>query len=481
MNIKKLAVFTAAAMLTFTTVQKPSEKDCICCAAPKQEIWYKDIPLSFNNGEPIRGADVSSVISLEEAGVKFYNEEGQEQDIFRTLSDHGVNYIRVRIWNEPHDDQGRTYGGGNCDLENAKKIAARAAKYGMKMLVDIHYSDFWADPSRQTRPKYWAQHDHETLKREIYNWTSWVVKSIDEAGGNIGMVQVGNETSCLFCDEDDMYKICDLFSSGNKAIRDFDRNILIVHHFPNPASGHYEWYAKVMNECHLDYDVFATSYYPYWHGSIDNLTSVLKTIGDRYNKYVMVAETAYPYTNEEGDAYHNDVSQADSSLPFVYDVSVEGQTQCLTDVFKAVADTGHGLGVFYWEPAWLGRPDLSYDEQKALWNEIGCGWTSDYAVGYDKNVVGAGGSGFDNQALFDFYGKPLSSLNVFDNIYPQKKEDKKRPGGDIDGDGRIDAFDLTLLRMHIIDKEFSKHADFNRDGTVNISDLVSLSKFLINS
>ncbi|HRR77769.1 MAG TPA: glycosyl hydrolase 53 family protein [Ruminococcus sp.] len=480
MIMHKLTAFTAAALLTLTAVNAPAEREVSCQAAPHQEVWYRDMDPSFNGGEPIRGVDVSSVISLEKAGVKFYNENGQEQDIFRTLSDHGVNYIRVRIWNEPNDGQGHTYGGGNCDLENAKLIAKRAAKYGMKMLVDIHYSDFWADPSRQTRPKYWAEHDHEKLKGEIYKWTTWVVKSIAETGAEIGMVQVGNETSCLFCGEDDMYKICDLFSSANKAIRDFDRNILIAHHFPNPASGHYEWYAKVMDECQLDYDVFATSYYPYWHGDLENLTSVLKTIGDRYNKYVMVAETAYPYTNEEGDAYHNDVSAANDSLPFAYDISVDGQAQCLTDVFRAVSQTGkHGLGVFYWEPAWLGLPDLSYEEQKRLWNEAGIGWTSDYAAGYDKNVISAGGSGFDNQAMFDFYGKPLASLDVFDSIYPQKKNDKRRHDGDIDGDGLVNGFDLTLLRITVLEGGFSKAADFNRDGNVNVADVVSLNRFIL--
>ena len=78
---------------------------------------------------------------------------------------------------------------------------------------DFHYSDFWADPEKQTRPKYWIQHDHETLKGEIYKYT---VETISEAGGNIGMVQVGNETNCFFCGETDMYKICDLFTSGAK-------------------------------------------------------------------------------------------------------------------------------------------------------------------------------------------------------------------------------------------------------------------------
>ena len=429
MKLKKIIALSAAVLLSLTGVNVPEKKSVNSAESTFQDVWFNNIDPSINGGEPIRGADVSSIISIEQAGVKFYNEDGQEDDLFRILAEHGVNYIRVRIWNEPYDSQGRGYGGGNSDLEKAKEIARRAAKYNMKLLVDIHYSDFWADPSRQTRPKYWAQHDHNTLKGEIYKWTSWVVESIDKAGGNIGMVQVGNETSCLFCGEDDMYKICDLFSSANKAIREYDKNILIAHHFPNPASGHYDWYAKVMDECKLDYDVFATSYYPYWHGSLDNLTSVLKGISQKYNKYVMVAETAYPYTNDDCDSYKNDVTSSGTNITLNYDVSVEGQKQCLTDVFKAVANVGSkGIGVFYWEPAWLGVYGLSLDEQKKLWNEYGSGWCSDYAVGYDKNVTAVGGSGFDNQALFDFYGKPLESLDVFEHIYPRKENNVPKLG-----------------------------------------------------
>ena len=393
--------------------------------AVDQSVTFQYFDTNINDGEPIRGVDVSSIISIENAGVKFYNSKGVEQDIFQTLSENGVNYIRIRVWNEPNDGNGHTYGGGNNDVKVAGEIGKRAAKYNMKLLVDIQYSDFWADPAKQTRPKYWQQHDHDTLKREIYNWTSWVLKSITEDGGDIGMVQVGNETNCFFCGEKDMYKICDLFSSGNKAVRDFDRSILIAHHFANPnKTDYYKWYAQVMNECNLDYDVFATSYYPYWHGSLDNLTGVLKYIGDTYHKYVMVAETAYPYTNDDGDNFGNTVTSQSSNVDLKYPISIDGQAQCLSDVFKAVADTGKwGLGVFYWEPAWLGTQDnISQQQRKDQWNTYGNGWATDIAGEYDKDAKEAGGSSYDNQALFDKNGKPLESLKVFTRIYPQQEK-----------------------------------------------------------
>lgn len=404
-------------------------------SAENDTVYFSQFDMNVNGGEPIRGVDISSILAVENAGVTFCNEYGRKQDIFRTLSEHGVNYIRVRVWNEPYDSRGNSYGGGNCDLYTAAEIGRRAAKYGMKLLVDIQYSDFWADPEKQTRPKYWIQHDHETLKGEIYKYTAWVLETISEAGGNIGMVQVGNETNCFFCGETDMYKICDLFASGDQAIRDFDRSVLIAHHFANPSTGSYAWYAQVMDECNLDYDVFATSYYPYWHGTTENLTAVLKEIADTYNKYVMVAETAYPYTNEDGDTFGNAVSEDSDSAVFRYDISVEGQAQCLTDVFQAVANVGEkGIGVFYWGPAWLGVNGISWEEQSSLWKKYGSGWATDYAAEYDASVTGAGGSSYDNQALFDFEGNSLKSLQVFRNIYPQNNEILNPKGAVIEND-----------------------------------------------
>ena len=137
----------------------------------------------------------------------------------------------------------------------------------------------------------------------------------------------------------------------------------------------------------------------------------------------MVAETAYPYTSEDGDTFGNAVSEDSDSAVFRYDISVEGQAQCLTDVFQAVANVGEkGIGVFYWEPAWLGVNGISWEEQSSLWKKYGSGWATDYAAEYDASVTGAGGSSYDNQALFDFEGNSLKSLQVFRNIYPQNNE-----------------------------------------------------------
>lgn len=492
MKLRKLtaAIVSAALFMSSTAYNRPFKTHPQNTTyATDQSVDFGSFDMSVNGGEPIKGVDISSILAIEKAGVEFYNEYGRKQDIFKTLSEYGVNYIRVRVWNEPYDKNGNSYGGGNCDLYTAAEIGKRAAEYDMKLLLDIQYSDFWADPEKQTRPKYWQQHDHETLKGEIYKYTSWVLETISESGGEIGMVQVGNETNCFFCGERDMYKICDLFSSGNKAVRDFDRSILIAHHFANPSTGYYAWYAQVMNECVLDYDVFATSYYPYWHGTTENLTAVLQEIADKYNKYVMVAETAYPYTNQDGDTFGNAVSAGSDNSVFRYDISIDGQTQCLSDVFQAVAKVKNkGIGVFYWEPAWLGVNNISWEQQNELWKKYGSGWATDYAAEYDKSVNGAGGSAYDNQALFDFNGKPLRSLEVFRNIYPQKKNppkpDEPKVKGDINSDGEFTVADIVLFQKWLLaDPDTAlvdwKAADLCADDKLDVFDLCMMKHIIL--
>ncbi|MFP7469422.1 glycosyl hydrolase 53 family protein [Niallia taxi] len=369
------------------------------------------------NDNFIKGVDVSSIITQEDSGVTYYNEAGQEQDIFKTLADSGVNYVRVRIWNDPYDASGNGYGGGNNDLEKAKEIGKRATANGMKLLVDFHYSDFWADPAKQQAPKAWANLSLEDKKKALYSYTKDSLQALLNEGINIGMVQVGNETTGGFVGEKDWTKMSELFNEGSKAIKEVDPNILTALHFTNPeTAGRYASIAKTLDDNNVDYDVFASSYYPFWHGSLSNLTSVLKNVADTYGKKVMVAETSYTYTSIDGDGHENTAPKS-SGQTLNYPVTVQGQATAVRDVIEAVANVGDaGIGVFYWEPAWIpvGSPD-KLAQNKAIWEKYGSGWASSYAAEYDPHDAGAwfGGSAVDNQALFDFNGKPLASLNVF--------------------------------------------------------------------
>ena len=143
----------------------------------------------------IQGMDISSYNALKNAGVKFYDKDGKEASLLKILSDNGVNYIRIRIWNDPYNEKGETYGGGGNDVETGLKIAREAKEYGMKILLDFHYSDFWADPAQQIIPKAWkADKDNpEKMCDHVYEFTKDTVNKFLKEGANVGMVQIGNE------------------------------------------------------------------------------------------------------------------------------------------------------------------------------------------------------------------------------------------------------------------------------------------------
>ena len=354
----------------------------------------------------ILGADVSSLLSEEASGVKYYGFDGQEQDMLKTLSENGINYIRVRVWVDPFDGEGRGYGGGNSTAETAGKIGARAAKYGMKLLVDFHYSDFWADPAKQQVPKAWAGLSIGDKAEKLREYTASSLKTIRDAGADIGMVQIGNETNNGLCGEIAVPKMCALYQAGAEAVRAFDPNILIAVHFTNPEAGNYSKLAYMLAGNQVDYDVFSTSYYPYWHGTLDNLKEQLSTVAEKYGKKVMVAETQWAYTAADGDDSPNSIGE-ELKYEKPYPFTVQGQA--------AVASLDAGVGVFYWEAGWIPVPGASWADRSPLWEAHGSGWASSYAAEYDPNDAGKyyGGSACDNQALFGFDGKPLESLKTF--------------------------------------------------------------------
>lgn len=364
----------------------------------------------------IMGCDISSVISLEESGVKFYDYDGNENDLFDTLKQSGVNYIRVRIWNDPYDAEGNGYGGGNCDIETACKIGKRAADAGLKLLADFHYSDFWADPSKQMCPKAWVGMEIEEKKEALYEYTKDCLTKLKEAGADVGMVQLGNETNGKMSGEKIWMNIYYLMDAGSRATREILPDALIAVHFTNPeSSDNMLNYASKLKYYDLDYDVFASSYYPYWHGTLENLTSVLKTVSETYGKKVMVAETSYAYTLEDGDGSGNSIGEV-ANYEKKYPISVQGQSRELADVIEAVTKVGDsGIGVFWWEAAWLPVPGESWEERSALWEKYGSGWASSFSAEYDPDDAGKyyGGCAWENQAMFDFEGKPLESLKTW--------------------------------------------------------------------
>ncbi|MCR5031662.1 MAG: glycosyl hydrolase 53 family protein [Lachnospiraceae bacterium] len=413
-----------------TVVQDGSEtREFTWPAEPAESTIYvekiADMPEDF-----ITGVDVSSYLSEINSGVTFYDYEGNAlspQDFFVFLHRCGINYIRLRLWVDPYDEAKNAYGGGNCDLQNVTEMGKLASDAGMQVLIDFHYSDFWADPSKQYAPKAWAGMDIDTKAQALSDYTTESLKALLDDGVNVGMVQLGNETTGGMAGESSWPKMLRLFDAGSKAVRqvaeDKGQDILIAVHFANPErAGKYKNFAYQLASKHIDYDVFASSYYPYWHGSLENLTGVLKEVADTYDKKVMVAETSYMYTWEDGDGSGNTESKETVGSDWDYAVSQQGQADVISKVTRAVLDTGAGIGIFYWEPAWIpvqvwNGEESVYKENQKIWETYGSGWASSFSGDYDADAaMYYGGSAVDNQALFDFEGHPLESLRTFEYL-----------------------------------------------------------------
>ena len=383
---------------------------------PAESTIYVE-PVDGISDDFYRGMDASAVLALENSGVKYYNFDGEEQDVFMTLAQAGVNYIRLRVWNDPYDENGNGYGGGNNDVATAIALGQRATQYGMKVCIDFHYSDFWADPKKQFVPKAWEGMNIEEKADALYNYTLDSLTQILEAGVNVGMVQIGNEINNGMSGETDVANVRKLLTAGSKAVReaaaDFGKDILVAVHYTNIDD------MKKLNTLltglqvkEIDYDIVGLSFYPYWHGTMDDLKNAIIHIRDTYGKKVYVAENAYCYTAEDGDGSANSV-EGTGDLAEGYSASVQGQANEVRDVCAAASEAG-AEGIFYWEGTWIPVGPADTDNS-AIWEKYGSGWASSYASDYDPKDAGQyyGGCSWDNQAMFDFTGHPLASLNVF--------------------------------------------------------------------
>ena len=406
----KAAIDKAKAATVASRTYTPS----LPTGAEDAEIFIE--PIEGLSDDFIRGVDISSVIAEEQSGVKYKDWDGKERDIFEILADAGVNYIRVRVWNDPYDADGNGYGGGNSDVAKAAEIGKRAAACGMKTLVDFHYSDFWADPSKQQAPKAWTRKTLNQKTQVINEWTQESLAEIIAAGADVGMVQIGNEINKGVCGVYETEGAMKLLASASAGVRNIaketGKDIKVVIHYtqlddPEGMMGR----VKTLDDYDIDYDIFGVSYYVYWHSTMENMNKVLKDIKAQYGVDTCVMETAYPYTAEDGDANGNNVS-AEEAIEG-YPANVQGQAKIVRDVMYYANDAG-ALGVFYWEPAWtpVGTDRAS---NEVIWEKYGSGWASSYAAVYDPKDAGEyyGGCSWDNQAMFDFNSQAMASLNVF--------------------------------------------------------------------
>lgn len=439
-------------------------------ASPSQpaipsELFIKKI--DNYDEKSIRGMDVSSYLSIMDAFEKvrenmkaagaseeeinkvgFKDDNGNvldEQGFFDFLAKSGVNYIRLRVWNNPYDADGNGYGGGNNDIDKAIEMGKYITKAGMKVLIDFHLSDFWADPGKQKAPKAWADYTVDQKVTAVSDYiTDSLTKLVKDNGVDVAMVQVGNETNGAVCGVTEWADMNKIFDAGCDAVHAVDKDILAAVHFTNPEKdGLLMSYAANLDDYDGDgdgtkegvsYDLFASSYYPNSHGTMENLTNVLSNVAKTYDKYVMVAETSWANTRNLAHSANQSSFQTGDYVN--YNVTVQGQANAIRDVANAVnnvdATLSNGekaaLGFFYWEPAWISAMSV-YDENgnlkvdaeqieaalKEIDVECGSGWASSYSVEYDPDDAGYwwGASGMTEQSVFDFNGNPLPVLDVY--------------------------------------------------------------------
>lgn len=291
----------------------------------------KDAPIAVTkvnklSSDFIMGMDISSMISELESGVVYRDYDGNElatlDDICRFIKEQGINHIRVRVWNNPYDANGNGYGGGNNDVAKAKEFADACRNAGLKMLVDFHCSDLWTDPSKQQEPKAWKGYTLEQKKEALNTYITESLNTIDPSKDVVDMVQVGNETTGGFIGETNVSNMCVLFSAGAAGVKTYNPDVKVVIHVESPHKGTMVTWAGNLQDNNVDYDILATSYYPYWHGTLDNLKQQFETVKNTYCKDVMVAETSYAYTLEDSDGHANTVrvgnndNGADTTEPF---------------------------------------------------------------------------------------------------------------------------------------------------------------------
>ena len=285
------------------------------------------------------------------------------------------------------------------------------------MCVDFHYSDFWADPKRQHAPKAWEGMSVEEKCDALYEFTKESLTELLNAGVNVGMVQIGNEINNGMSGEKDIANVVELLHAGSRAVREisesFGQDIQVVVHYTRiNQPDEIDNLAATLAEAGLDYDIMGLSYYPFWDGTNENMQAVATNIQENYGKKVMIAETSYCYTAEDGDGCGNSFKGTDD-LVEGYAATVQSQASMIRDICEAANDVGV-LGIFYWEGAWVPVGEATVDNS-AIWEKYGSGWASSFAADYDPEDAGLyyGGCAWDNQAMFDFDGHPLASLNVF--------------------------------------------------------------------
>jgi len=359
----------------------------LACSSEDSEIGITEDP---SKNDFYYGADLSYVNEMEDCGAIYTDMDNNIKDPFKIFYEAGANLIRIRLWHNPKWTNYSNY-------EDVKKSIRRAKSDQMKVLLDFHYSDTWADPSKQEIPSDWLNYinDTETLGDLLYNYTFDTLNNLANSGLLPDIVQIGNEINPMILQHDelkwpiDWVRNSSLINKGIKAVRDISSktsvNVEVMLHIAQPENGLW-WFKEADSAGISDYDWIGLSYYPIWSEyTLSNISSPLKTLIDNYNKRLMIVETAYPFTLQNADNANNILNE--DSLISGYSASQQGQLNYLNELKKKIEEAG-GEGLIYWEPAWVST------NCKTLWGQ---------------------GSHWDNATLFDHNNKSTLGMQFYNS------------------------------------------------------------------
>lgn len=322
----------------------------------------------------VRAADVSFLPEIRNAGTQFKNAAGETKDVLVILKEAGCNTIRLRLWHTPEDD--------HSTLEEVEALATEAKNLGFDIWLSLHYSDTWADPGVQTKPEIWKDLLLSDLRDSVYNYTKKIMTLIDPK-----YVQIGNEINSGFLwpegNIDNRADFIQLLKEGVRAVRDASPTSKIMMHFAGIDGAN--WFFNELKTHSVDYDIIALSYYPRWHEkSLLVVKSTLAQLVNNFNKDIVLAETAYPFTLDWND-YTNNIVGLSEHLVNGYPATEKGQHDFMMHLRKIMHDTPRGLGLAYWAPEWV-----AYKGEQAT-----------------------DGSPWENMTLFDFNFQALDAMEVF--------------------------------------------------------------------
>jgi arabinogalactan endo-1,4-beta-galactosidase len=336
------------------------------------------------------GADLSYVNEMEDCGATYINSNNITKDPYKIFKDAGANLVRVRLWYNPTWTNYSNYNDVKTSLQRAKTE-------GMKILLDFHYSDTWADPSKQEIPAAWLNeiNNTEALGDLLYNYTYETLNNLSNSNLLPDIVQIGNEINPMILQQGDLVWSIDwernssLLNKGIKAVRDIsvekNKDVEVMLHIAQPENGLW-WFEQATQNGITDFDWIGLSYYPLWSEyALNNVGNPISTLINTYNKKLMIVETAYPFTLTNADAANNILGQ--DALISGYPATQQGQLDYLNHLKTAIENAG-GEGLIYWEPAWV---------------STGC------------STLWAQGSHWDNTTLFDNNNKATLGMTFYNS------------------------------------------------------------------